>query len=74
MEDISVGDTVAIWRDAYGFLAPARVTKVTPCYYEVLNNNRIKTSGINRTRKVNSVANEDGTPENAIRMTETDSD
>lgn len=44
-------DTVAIWRDILAWLAPARVTKVIPNYYKVINNGRIKSSGINRTGK-----------------------
>lgn len=55
-DDISIGDTVAIWRDASGWLAPARVTRVMPYYYEVIHNGRVKTSGINRTRLIKAHA------------------
>ena len=51
-QEINVGDTVAIWRDASGWIAPARVTKITPYYYEVTHNGRVKTSGINRTKLI----------------------
>ena len=51
-QEINVGDTVAIWRDASGWLATARVTKITPYYYEVIHNGRVKTSGINRTKLI----------------------
>lgn len=53
-DEISIGDTVAIWRDASGCLAPVRVTKVTPYYYEVIHNGRVKMWGINHRRRVNS--------------------
>ncbi len=52
VDKIDVGDTVAIWRDGSGWLFPARVTRVTPYYYEVVHNGRLKTSGINRTRLI----------------------
>lgn len=74
MEDIAVGDIVAIWRDASGWLAPARVTKATPYYYEVIHNNRVKTSGINRTRKVSTDTKEEVRPNDTIPMTGSDSD
>lgn len=49
-DDIKLGDTVTIWRDGSGCLYPTCVTKVTPCYYEVVHNGRLKSSGLNRTR------------------------
>lgn len=54
-DNITVGNTVAIWRDGSGWLFPARVTKVTPYYYEVVHNGRLKTSGINRTRLIETI-------------------
>lgn len=54
-DTITVGDTVAIWRDASGWLSPARVTKGTPYYYEVVHDGIIKASGINPTRRVKAV-------------------
>lgn len=51
-DEIDVGDPVEIWRDASGWLFPSRVTEVTPHYYEVAPSNRLKTSGINRTRLI----------------------
>lgn len=48
-EEISMGDTVAIWRDESSWLAPARVTNVLPYYYEVAHNGQLKTSRLNRT-------------------------
>lgn len=58
-DDIVIGDTIAIWRDVSGWLAPARVTKITPYYYEVIQNSRIKTSGMNRTRSVHDETNDE---------------
>lgn len=74
MDDIVVGDTVAICRDASGWLAPALVTKVTPYYYEVIYNNRIKTSGINRTRKLKAGIEDEVSPNNSIPIARADSD
>lgn len=51
-EDINLGATVAIWRDASEWLAPTRVTMVLPHYLEVVNNGRLKTSGMSRTRLI----------------------
>lgn len=48
----SFGDKVAIWRDGSGWLAPARVTCVTPIFVEFEHNKRLRTSGLNRTRLV----------------------
>ena len=53
-DNIRVGDLVAIWRDASGWLSPCRVIRVTPFFYEVIHNGRVKTSGISRTRIVQS--------------------
>lgn len=39
---ISLGNTVAIWRDGSGFLSPARVANITPYYYEVGSNGQLK--------------------------------
>lgn len=51
---IAEGDNIAVWRDASGYLSPARVTIVTPLFYEVDHNGRLKTSSINRTRLINT--------------------
>lgn len=51
-DTITVRDTVARLRNASGWLAPARVTKVAPYNCEVVHNGRFITSGINRTRGV----------------------
>ena len=58
-DEINMGYTVAIWRDGSGWLYPARGTKVTPFYYEVQHNGRLKTSGVNRTRFIRSNKSEE---------------
>lgn len=55
----SVGDTVSFWRDATGWTGPAEVTKVTPNFVQVNHNERLKTSGFNRTRLLRRADEED---------------
>lgn len=56
---ISIGDKIAIWRDASAWLAPARVTKIKPYYLEVIHSSHIKTSGINRILPIIEVSNDE---------------
>lgn len=50
--ELTVGDAVAIWCDASGWLAPCRVTHVVPYHVEIAHNGRLKTSILGRTRKI----------------------
>lgn len=53
-DNISLGDIVAIYRNASGWLAPGQVTKVTQYYYDVIHNGHMKTSGVNRICLISS--------------------
>lgn len=82
-DTFSVGDSVAIERDASGWIGPCRITRVLPYYVEVVQNERLKTSGFSRTRKIvdedgsvrsyQETAEEDGTSQLLAAATTDDS-
>ena len=51
-DKIDVGEIVATWRDASGWLVRARVSIVPPDYFELVHNGRLRTSSVNRTRLI----------------------